>query len=248
MRTNKFFMMLAFIGLSLTLIISGCKKDDDKDNTPEPVSKKPAIESKAEMIQVPEAMQQSTDPKAQEATLMVETMASLASYFVYFDPPANATQIGTKSTNESWKWTDGEYYYYYTYQQTSTKYTWEIKLGTDGETYYDFLLAEEALDGKSGNIRIYYDAFYYEGISTEDWYFDYSWEFDNSNNLTVDMYYYLGEEGYLRYYGKFMNNGSGELSYYIGQTMFYKMTWTATGSGQWYEYDLEGNLIAQGAW
>jgi hypothetical protein len=248
MKTNKFFNLLTLLGLSLLLVVSACNKDDDDDNTPNSSTKKPAIESKAEMIQVPEAMLESNDPMALQASTMVEAMASMADYFSYFEPPANATPVGNKSTNESWTWFDGEYYWYYTYYETGTMYKWEIKIGTSENNYYDFMLAEEAVDGQSGSLKIYYDAFMDYKATMEDYYFDYEWEIDNDGNLIVEMDYYMGEEGAFKYYGKFMSDGAGELIYYIGNYKYYEMSWTASGTGDWFMYDEDGNIIDSGTW
>ncbi len=156
MNTNKFFTLLALMGLSFMLVISACNKDDDDDNpNPGDQSKTPALEEKADLVSVPQAMMESSDPKAQEAVTMVGLMSSMTSYFNYFQPPEGATQVGTKSTNESWTWFDGEYYWYYTYTETGTKYYWEIKIGLSESEYFDFIVAEEAMDGQSGSIKIF---------------------------------------------------------------------------------------------
>lgn len=249
MKTNKFFTLLALMGLSFVLVISACKKDDDDDNpNPGDQGKTPALEEKADLVSVPQAMMESSDPKAQEAVAMVGLMSSMTGYFSYFQPPEGATQVGTKSTNESWTWFDGEYYWYYTYSETGSIYYWEIKIGLSESEYYDFIVAEEAKDGQSGSIKIYYDAFYFEGGSIEDYYYEYFWEVNNDGDLMIDMEYYQGEDSYFKYHGEFRNDGSGELIYYIQGTKFYEMSWDASGSGQWKMYDEQGNLIDSGSW
>jgi hypothetical protein len=125
-------------------------------------------------------------------------------------------------------------------------YSWTLTLdGTDsdGTQYNNFTLAEGTTsgDGSNGSWTIYEDNS--STISAE-----FSWTTDSDNTLTGTLSYY--DNGQKTSSMEVINysDNSGQLTFNENGTTSFKSTWSSDGSGEWWEYDSQGNVSSNGTW
>lgn len=159
-------------------------------------------------------------------------------------------QAGTpKQSGSIWTWTisGGAYTIAFSATQSDTTYQWKYVInGTyNGTNYSDWtaFTGSETASGVNGDWTLFNENAT-TPLATVNWTTD-----SNGNQKgTIAAYDSAGVQA-----GKyvFTNNkdNSGELDEYTtGSTPVLKVTWTGSGSGEWWQYDDQGNVIASGTW
>ncbi len=240
MKAKKMF--LSFLIALLAFSLSSCSKDNGS-NPVTPEKKEPAKLQMKE-VTLPEHLLQVTDPHAQMAVAFVQMANGFRNYSPFFNPPSGSTF--TPGENGEWTWQEGDLTIKLVYNEGTDMISWKIYLtgSFEGYTVSNWLgaEAEQANDGKSGHLLIY-EPGTSNILSEWNWNIDatgtYHFEFTNLADfqklvVTVNI------------------DNSGVLEFYVGNEnqnyMQYKITWTANGSGQWWEYDSLGTIVAQGSW
>lgn len=246
MKFRKNWISLVLI-LSLFLV-AGCS-DDDKPT--EPKDEPPQFA--AQSVTVPQSMQTSSDPHAQQALGYVYMANSMANYISFLTPQTSGS---LKKANDDSPW---EYHWdidgvtvTLTISETSDIYQWTVVLnGTDTETGQVFdnltiIEVEQKKDGTNGEMILYDDAI--ASAKVAEW----KWNVisETSVNYEIIGYYQGIAEEKIEILANSDNSGTLNYFDYINNA-FVKMTtfsWLAIGSGQWWEYDTDGNETASGSW
>lgn len=240
MKTLKLFIL--FTSALALVLVSSCKKDDD--NNPNNNAKQ--YETKT--VTVPDAMAQSSDPGAQEATAYLNMVNSMATYGSMMTPPSKSTPVTNYKDGgtEVYTWEVNEgmnnYTATLTITETATMYSWQMSITGTMDSYtftnFVFISAETTIDGMSSSITLY--EFDGSGIAmTMSWQDNgssvtFNFEVPGSIRLTVSVN--ADNSGWMEVYEW---NGS---SYYLD----FRIEWTATGNGQWWEY-IDGVISDSGS-
>jgi len=247
MKTIKFLFLLTTV-FSL-ILTTGCKKDNDT----EPQGN--AQEFQLQTVTVPDAMAQSSDPGAQEATGYLYMVNGLASYSAMMTPPKSASAGHFKSTSGNpeiytWNVDDGDnnnYSVTLTITETPELYRWELKVDGlfDGHQMHDivFLEAEQYKDGHDNTFTIYdldkplKPAIVFNWHKTDDGGFYLSYE--EPQDIQVIITINPDNSG-----GIGAKDWSEEHMVY---EQSYTATWDSSGHGEYWEYE-DGEVIAHGTW
>jgi len=240
------------LDLLLVLFIFGLIAGCSSDKSSEPKEEAPQFVPKT--ISVPQNMQQSSDPMAQMAMNHIMTANAMSNFASFFTPPPLLkTSDALGATDWEKKWDQDGMTITLTATENDTGYQWEVKLdGTSqssGITYsnFIFLRIEQNKNGTAGKFTLYD----FEN-NTTDILMEWVW-----NTLPGDIFDFVGtfyDNGVPEAKIKIISNpdNSGELYFfeYINGTFVleFKAAWTASGSGEWWTYDENGNIVNQGSW
>jgi hypothetical protein len=230
-----------FLIFTVVLFIAACSEDKKTNND----NQFDGPEWNVDPVEIPEHMTQSQDMHAHMAVTYVGLANSFSAYGGLFAPPARALCSVNRDGEWTYTWSDGLLTVTLNITETSTHYYWKIYFdGTQGNvTYNDFLYieAEQTIDGNSGSMTLY-DPELTELSCFWQWNWDanevfhFTFEVPNEAKILIDV----------------NPDGSGFLEYHIYGTAGYwrnlRIEWTAAGTGEWWEYDEAGNIIANGTW
>ena len=76
----------------------------------------------------------------------------------------------------------------------------------------------------------------------------FKWETDTNNNLSGYFIDNTSATSYQRCKVIDSADGSGEVQILPNDVISYKAQWSASGSGQWWNYDSTGTATASGSW
>ena len=212
-------------------------------------------------IQIPETMRQSSDSVAQVVTQYIDLINESKKFLPYINPPDSILLESKVEPVWNYKWLAKEGFYLFLkisiYPDNSCG--WEAKLwGTDtttGQYYHNwiFLNAGQSSGKDQGSISPHY-------IDAPHIITSYSWGV--ADDTLKYIYYKISDEGKLfsdlEIHG--CSDFSGELikrimisdtGFYLREyngVIEYKYTWNVNGRGQWWRYDIEGNIIDSGVW
>jgi hypothetical protein len=255
-KFHKYFLPLLLV--IAIAFVTGCKKDDDEPPTFESLS----FTEEEILNKIPNGLKNSSDENAQDLISYIETAVSWSAFEGFFTPPSNAEKVSGKSTNSegTWKWTHTyEGYtitYYWTYEETASKYIWTLDVQYAGGVLYNFVDAWELKDGTQGEVRYnlqwacVYDPDYYDVC--DDLFLIYTW---NINADGVINYTFVWESleveynYYWRYELVINPNGSGTLDYYwLDDYWHWHYEWDALGNGTWVWYTEGTEVSGSGSW
>lgn len=232
--------------LAAVLLLS-CNKTDVESEVQDPGSAKaPSFVHKQEIIKMPIALRESSDPYAELTKGYVMKINDLVHFGWFFVPPANA-QILEDSDNQTYNyiWNEGGYSIIWKFVQSSSRYYWSVTLSGSysGFNYSNFvyLNAEETIDATSGSMTL----FDRPEAAPMTW----TWNTDNLLNrkltLTIqDEFYKVIQH----------ENSSGSLlcshDYDVnGQfQLVYDIQWDSIGNGSWEYHDRYSGSIETGGW
>jgi hypothetical protein len=239
MKTFKSFFLLAII-FSL-LLAAGCKKDDDSNP-----GGNDAPNYEVKTVQVPDAMVQSNDPGAQQATAYINMMNGIAGYGTMMKRPSKSTHVTNLKDGGSdvytWNIDDGNTHctFTLTVTETVTIYKWKMVIDgiMDSQEFnnFTFIEAEEFKDGSNSKITVY-DPDKGGILMKMSWY------------KTGDTYHFTFEAPYQALITMEVNpdnSGIMEVSKWMNNQWVpeFKATWDASGHGNWWDY----NSGATGSW
>ncbi|MDZ7725258.1 MAG: hypothetical protein U5R06_21190 [candidate division KSB1 bacterium] len=237
MTLKRLFVFLMITGA----IFWSCS--DDSGNGTGPSSTEEPPELNVEFPTLPEKMQQSNDPHAQQVKTYLMIANNMSNtYLAYVIPPANA---GNGDMN--YTWTDGEVTVHLDISESGNTIEWKVRFsGSDGEHTYDNWLAMEAQRNKAGTQSSF--VIYEKGIEGPAATFDYNK--DDADTQSYDFKAY-GSTG-IRLLAAVNADSSGwaeQYEYMDNQFVLNeKYEWDAQGNGEWWNYNTDGSVSASGTW
>ena len=237
--------VIIFFTLLFLIILSSCSKTDE-DNPVAPKKNEPAkLELKE--ITVPPHLTQVQDEHAQMAASYIQMANSLTNYAAFFTPPNGAKHISkANGIQDEWTWTEENLTITLVYSEGESSNYWKVILTGFYEgftaTNWTFMEAEQSKDGNTGHLTIY------EPVTT-----NVAVNFEWSNNAGGnESFIYTDFKSSMKMQIDVGKNNSGVLQLFQGVegqfVLEYKINWTATGSGEWWEYDKTENIISHGTW
>lgn len=241
-------LLLAVLSVMLLLFMGSCSKDDDADNTPSSQQQEaPQIET--QIVELPQAMIESTDPGATQAAAYVNMANGFVGWSSMMVPPEKTNSLKSVSGDPwiyTWEYNDGADIYAVTLTiletQTQVEWTMVINGTMEGIVLNDFLYMEanELLDGSSGSFVMY--DWELQGIALmTSWSTDsngvYNVVFEIPDNFKIEMTSNPDGSGSVMMYEFFESE-------YI---LEFHAAWTADGTGEYWEY-YEGELMEHGTW
>ncbi len=237
-------LLVMFIPLLFIFLLS-CSNDED-NNLVTPETKEPAKLALKE-VQVPEHLTQVQDPHAQMAVAVIQMANGFRNYATFFTPPSGATHVPkANGIKDEWTWQEGDLTIRLVYNEGEDQISWQVYLtGTfEGYTVTNWLGAEaqQSKDGSTGHLIIY-------DPSTTNIAAEWDWNVESDGTYS---FVFVGYESSQKIDITVNPDNSGTIQIYNSlQNQFvlqYKISWTASGSGQWWQYDPAGNIVAQGSW
>jgi len=236
-------ILFTVLSLILVLFMGSCSKDDDDTQPQQQQQEAPQIET--QIVELPEAMMQSNDPGATQATMYVNMANAFTGWSAMMVPPQKSVMDGDPWVY-TWSFNEGadNYSVTLTVYETSTQYEWTMVIdGTmGGMTFANFLYMEasEMLDGSAGSF-VMYDPETQGVAMMVSWSTDsngvYNVVFEVPNEMKIDM--------------TSNPDGSGSVMVYEFYETEYLLEfhaeWTAAGTGEWWEYYM-GELMEHGMW
>ena len=225
--------------LSIVLLIiafSGCKKDDSGGMEVAQMK----LEEKLSKLDVPEVMKNSTNSYAETAVGCVDYVKGISDYFSWFDIPDDAQYQGLKSTQgEVYTWSYGGFSIWETYNDTGSKYTWQVDID-GGAGRQKYLYSEEDYNGDNGRMEVSDYT-----TSDNDLIYSYVWYFNSAGDATLT---WQDAAGSFKYEVKSNIDLSGSAKMYSIGKLFYNFQWNSDGSGSCEYYDTDGSVILSDTW
>ncbi|MBD3223995.1 MAG: hypothetical protein GF313_04660 [Caldithrix sp.] len=237
-------LYLTILSLTAALLISSCGdsstgSDDNNNNNQAP-------ELQVQQVEVPQAMQTSSDPKAQQTVSYVGIANSFSQYSAAWTPPQGASNLAKASGVNDWsyEWTTGQLTIKMTVTETDDTFQWRIVYdGTLGGQTFDnwtYMEATRSKDGSDGQMYIY-------AYNTEKVELEWHWMVDDNDVYNFEM---ISES--LRILVNANPNKSGQVEVFNmnngAYLITFKSVWDQNGAGQWWEYDGEGDVSDNGDW
>lgn len=224
---NRYFLTL----LLFVLVFGACKKDAEEKIE----ATRMKLVDKLEKLDVPEAMKNSSNSNAQQAVSYVDMVKGVADYFSWFEVPEGA--VRSKSTDEVYFWTYNGVTVWETLSETSTSYKWTIEIDT-GSGKIKAYESEEKKDGSYGVLKVFNES----GSSAI---YTYEWTFDSAGNGSI--IWKDATESFV--YDVTVNvNKSGEAKWTSNGDLFYHFSWNSDGSGSYYYYGDNGEVLLSESW
>lgn len=242
MSLKKIILMFTLIFLT---ILSGCSKNDES-NPVAPKTKEPA-KLQLKEITVPTHLTQVQDQHAQMVSSYIQMANGLTNYAAFFTPPSGAKHLPKGySTEDEWTWTEDNLTVTLVYNEGESNISWKVILTGLYEgftaTNWTSMEAEQSKDGNSGHLTIY------EPVTTT---VAVDWEWNNNSNGNAS-FIFTDFESFMKMQIDVNSDNSGMLQVFQSSDnqfiLQYKISWTATGSGEWWEYDATGNITDHGTW
>jgi len=243
---SKILMRVIFLSMLLTLMLS-CSKDENKNPTAPEKEEPPVFE--VQTVTIPTKMQQSPDPQAQMVVAYVGMINSFANFQGLLVPPNTLTKPLATTDGPSWSytWVDQRtgVTVTLTISQTQTHFIWDVVIsgeyGGVKVNNWKILHAERTLNGDHVVFTIY------EVNNTE---VAMILEWTNKTDGSSEMIMTVPTEMQLKVLKNADNSGSLEYYEWVNNVfvMTFKSDWTATGSGQWWSYNQDGQLKDSGSW
>ncbi len=238
-RTLKIAGILA----TAAVLLAGCSKSSS------PTS---ASSANAPNLSAPVFKGPGTNAAGADTSYGALTVNGLAATFsgVSAGYTALFTQAGTpKQSGSTWTWSINGSGYTITFSATKsdTTYQWTdiINGNYQGTSYSNWtaFAGAETESGSNGNWTLY-------NQNAKTMFAQVSWTTDASGNLTGDIVTYDStgaQSGKYVFVNDKDNSGSLE-QYTTGTNPILKVVWTSSGTGQWWEYDDQGDIIRSGSW
>ncbi len=234
---------LAGILATVAMMLAGCSKS----SSPTSASSTTAPKLSAPVFKGP-----GTNATGADTSYGALTVNGLAATFNSVSAGYSAifTQAGTpKQSGNTWTWTISGSGYTLTFSaaQSDTTYQWKdvINGNYQGTSYTSWtaFTGSETESGSNGNWTLY-------NQNTTTLFAQVSWTTDPSGNLSGNITTYDSTGAQSNKYD-FVNNkdNSGSLEQFTtGTNPVLKVVWTSSGTGQWWEYDDQGNVTKSGSW
>ncbi|MEM7550292.1 MAG: hypothetical protein AAF363_11480 [Bacteroidota bacterium] len=251
----KTLFVLCVLFASPIFFIS-CSDDDEVEELGTLSNVDPVVFERAEDVTVPDAMQQSTDPNAQEVNVTVAALSGFTAFSSFFVAPQgvqpdriNNPIVGTNQRtanvlrSETYIFTSQGATVAFQISETADEFIFEYFFSLDGgNTYVLFYLAAQTKDGSSAFFELY-------DTDNGNIVFAYDFEVNPDDSVTVSFESFDSsgsvEESIT---GTFNPDDSGELEVFEGGNLIFEAEWDSVGNGSFTEFDSAGNIIDSGSW
>ncbi len=225
---------LAFAGLWIILLV-GCRTEE----SPTEVTDAPTLP----IVVMRGPQTTSTHVEAQK----VKSAVNLFNYFTTSFGVFEGKPITVSGNTYTWTFRDGNL----TFRLTATKQDnnqvlWKLFLdgrGSDGTSYTNWLSLEGTVDADLKNAAW---VNYEEHKTTKA--SEVLWNVNSSGTLTGTVKYFSSSELVTQSVLMENVNLTGEYRAYRGTTLEYRAIWLASGNGQYWYYDANGQITNQGTW
>lgn len=222
MKKCKVIYMLLFV---VTLLFSGCSKDEEADNSDSNIT----VSTQELLNKIPESLEENSPETSYEIQYMINNMLITEGFI---NSRSSARISGKSSRTNGETWTYGQYTVTYTENSNATQYLFTYSVKQNSTLIY-------TIDGwvnKNGSAG-HWDLVFLFGELDDDnsLKIDFDWTKNSSNDYDLDMVYGYGSET-SRLVAKIFNNGSGELKSYEGTTLVFVSRWDSDGSGSFTDY------------
>jgi hypothetical protein len=226
---KKTFIFQLLIAVAL-LASTSCSKEEEPQST----YKKPTIADRVNVVEIPTALENSSDPNAQMAADWMGMANGISQFASSFTIPENAQTGNAKSSGTVYFWNYGAYSYWMTFSELADKYVWKYEYAFPGTSRFTLIEAEEYKTGKQGGWKIYDEGINHEII------WEYDWNISSSNDFSAEMMM----SGYqtIKFIVNDNANHSGNFKAYISDVKFVDIIWNANGSGTWW-YSFDGETF-----
>jgi hypothetical protein len=237
---------------TIFLLVLSCSKKED----PQPLQKAALSFANATPITPPSAMASSSDPNAQSATAWVGIANGMSGWTALFNAPAGsatsstpiiASNIGARSaatqqTYLVYTWSDPTYgSISYQISEVGDKYTFEMFYKQVGSvSWLRLIYAEEKKDRSQGFMNIYDTTNPTKAVVL----IGYSW---TRNGDLLQFQIVDSDGGFKIVLNINTKTKAGDVSYYAGTQLQYKIVWDALGNGSWTSYNSDGTTET-GTW
>ncbi|MEE9429751.1 MAG: hypothetical protein V3V16_01845 [Melioribacteraceae bacterium] len=232
---NKFIKI--FLTFAVLLIFSvACK---DAATEPEQAA---AESFSMKEIEVPEALTNSSNPKAISAKSQILVLNSLPTlYGAWFTVASGPESLAKVNDDRTYTWNSNGVAITMKYSDSGDEIFREIFISGNygGQTHsnFKFLESRQKKDRSQGYFKIFD---FSDGSETTSW----VWTTSSDNVYSMN---FLSDDG-----DKIEVNSnpdkSGTISQYENNVMISKTVWTANGTGEWWQYDNQGNVTDSGSW
>lgn len=235
MTVKRVFLLFLMIGATFWYC------GDDGNNGTGPGGSDNPPEFDIEFPTLPEKMQQSNNPHAQEIKTYLMLANGLSNtYLVFLVPPANAGGDGEYS------WTEDGLTVNLKITESADMYSYQVRYtGSDGEYNYDNWLAMEAQRNKAGT----QSSFSVYEKETEGPVATFEYQMDASGTKTYDFKSYGSTP--MRLLAEINSDGSGWAERYEWADDVFVLSkryqWDSEGNGEWWEYT-DGSVSDSGTW
>lgn len=239
---RSFACLMAFI-----LLISACSNDEEEPAIEEVPDHQIGLflnEDGTSVIQVPQAMLQSSDPRAAMAASYVNLSTSFSLYSLFFQIPNGAKKSSQAITAPNGRTAAGVTVYEWSGPDgSSIAYQWSEKGGQDyfeifikeaGLPYLKFMDVLQKKDGSSGLMKLF---------SEDGPELFWTWE-----KLANESYLLVFSTEDTRFEVLSNKDKSGTLKFFSDGALQSETTWDSLGNGSWKDYNEDGSLREQGNW
>lgn len=243
---NRFKQIIYLLGIAV--FIYSCSKDDEPeamvDESEDPQIGLFANEDGTGIIQVPQAMAESTDPHAIMATAYVNISTSFSIYGAFFAVPEGATKTNQPITAANGR-ISGEYTVYewvgadgssiaYQYSESGGQELFEIFIKEGGKDYLKFMEVVQDSDGRSGSMEWFSEL----GMSAS-----WTWEFRSD-----ESYFLVFNSEDEKYEVESNKDLSGNVKFFTNGLLRSEISWDSQGNGVWTDFDEAGLVEEEGEW
>lgn len=220
MKIFKVIYVLLFV---VTLVFSGCSKDEAKDDSDSSLS----ITTQDVSAKIPTNL----DDKSPETSFEIQYMIAMMGITEGFTNSKPAARTTSRTAGDTWVY-DG-YTITHTENTSETQYLYSYTIKKSNTTFYTI----NGWLNKNGSAG-HWDLSLLYGVSGDDetLNIDFDWTKNSSNNYYLDMVFDFGGDYTSRLVANIYNNGSGDLSSYDDGELEFKSNWNANGSGSYIDY------------
>jgi hypothetical protein len=231
---NKTHYLRVFL-LSIIIVLSGCKKEDEEVLTSQP-DFQPDFTTTSVLDITPSALQSQGSPLGNIYLQQIDNYMMMPSMYMNFSAgmlqeiQSNA-KMGIASP-PTWQWSYGGYVINYSYNQTSTQYTFSYSVAMNGSVWYN-IDGWQNIDGSGGHWEYTFDYSSITqtgGASSNNWEIVFDWEYI-AGVYDFEMEYDFGSYSILIDMNSDTNNGSGFYRYYQpSNTLLHEYIWFNNGN------------------
>ena len=232
---NKTHYLRVFL-LSIIIVLSGCKKEDEEALTSQP-GFQPDFTTTSVIDIAPSALQNPQNP-GYGYLMQIDNYMMMPSIYMNFsggmlqEVPSNA-KTGSASP-PTWTWNYGGYVINYSYNQTSSQYTFSYSVAMNGSVWY-YITGWQNIDGSAGHWEYAFDMSNIAqsgGASSGNWEIVFDWQL-LGGVYDFEMEYDFGSlQDDIRVEMQIdSNNGSGYYRYFTpSTTLMYAYDWWNNGN------------------
>lgn len=247
--SNQFFKTTILLFVASFLFI-GCSSDDDNMGDSPEMGDNPEFAIFEKDIILPTALENNSDPKAQELVSDITFMKMYQNYagFTQVPPGADVSHEPIDATGSFDRTTfdnSTDYTVYtYSYGGATIAYQFSVQNGMDVvEVFYSspetngfvrYMELQQSQDGQNGSLKF---------IGLEDDSYVYQWVWEVNADDSMDITFNVADDS-IMYEMHYNPDMSGNLEIYWDNTLQTEFHWNADGSGSWINHSTGEN----GSW